>query len=334
MIKNWMQNSIVAVVSFSSLLLALEASAGEWKEANFEGKEISREYSLYIPTAAKLGAPRPLVLALHGCQNTPEAFSKLANLEEIAEASGTYLLMPRQSRLINFNRCWNWFLPENQERNSGEPGVVMEMLEWVRAKHSVDSKRIYVMGISAGGGMAANILANYPEIFAAGMVGSGTMSGAADGLFTGFKTAKSGSSHDPAKVAFDAWAKLRRKVKLPTSLPVMVFHGDQDRACNSKNGTQVAEQFLKFNDLLDDGLENGSVGRAPVTTEALQVPDGGYEYTHFGFGRDRDHVVVESYVVHGMGHSWSGGRLDERFNDPRGPSETEITWNFFSRHHK
>lgn len=334
MIKKSIRSLASLLVVFVVTSLAPSAFAGEWRKAKFTGTEILREYSLYIPSVAKASGPRPLVLALHGCKQTPEDFSKLARLEELAEARGVYLLMPRQTRLINFSQCWNWFLPSNQERDSGEPGVAIEMLEWVKQHHAIDSKRIYVMGVSAGGGLTSTLLALYPEVFAAGMVGSGTMFGAADGMIVGFKVSRSGSANDPAKVAHAAWEKARGKVRLPKRLPVLVFHGDADRACNSKNGTQVTEQFLKFNDLLDDEVENGSVGRAPVVIEALRVPvPEGYEYTYSGFGSDRDHVVVESYVVHGMGHSWSGG-ADEPFNDPRGPSESAIAWDFFARHHK
>ena len=53
--------------------------------------------------------------------------------------------------------------------------AVMQLLDQLQEKYSVDEKRIYVMGFSMGGYGTWNALMNHPDVFAAGvpMCGAG-----------------------------------------------------------------------------------------------------------------------------------------------------------------
>ena len=48
-------------------------------------------------------------------------------------------------------------------------------------------------------------------------------------------------------------------------------------------------------------------------------------------------LIAERWIVHGMGHFWSGGTTDPayaNFTDPKGPSAAEATWAFLSRYRR
>jgi len=77
---------------------------------------------------------------------------------------------------VNPESCWNFFLPENHHRDEGEPaslaGIVQDMLKHT-SRWTIDQQRIYVTGISSGGGETSNLGATYPDVFAAIAVHSG-----------------------------------------------------------------------------------------------------------------------------------------------------------------
>src|SRR4029453_13945260 len=65
----------------------------------------------------------------------------------------------------NQNACFNWFEPEDTTRDRGEAHSIRQMIEATIQRHSVDPSQVYIVGLSAGGAMAAAMLANYPELF-------------------------------------------------------------------------------------------------------------------------------------------------------------------------
>ena len=161
------------------------------------------------------------------------------------------------------------------------------------------------------------------------MIAAGTMHRAVDGIFSGVRAARNGSPNDPHEMAILGWEAMRgRNISLPRSLPVLVFHGEKDSACHPLNSVQSVDQFLKWNDLLDDGLNNDSVSETPSSVEELRVP-GGYAYTVKNYGSKMKYILV-----HEMGHGWSGGDDDFSFNFSKGPDQTAIMWEFFRRHLK
>ncbi len=57
------------------------------------------------------------------------------------------------------------------------------MIEALIVRHDLDSDRIFITGLSAGGAMAAVMLATYPELFASGAVIAGLAYGGANTMF-------------------------------------------------------------------------------------------------------------------------------------------------------
>lgn len=109
-----------------------------------------RAYRLYVPGRA--GVPRGLIVMLHGCTQSPVDFAKGTGMNRLAEEQGLLVLYPEQTRAANLKACWNWFSPEDQARDSGEPAILAGMTRELRDRHQVPAGRVFVAGLSAGGG--------------------------------------------------------------------------------------------------------------------------------------------------------------------------------------
>lgn len=306
--------------------LAAEAAGGKWVGGKIAGdpKDTSdeREYRLYVPTTYR-GAPVPLVVMLHGCNQSPETFAESTRMNGLAETGQFLVLYPAQKVSANPTRCWNWFLPKNQARDSGEPAQIVAMIGQVEKQYAVDPRRVYVAGLSAGASMGAILAACYPDIFAAAALADGTMYKSATSLVEAGKVMASGDAPDPDRLGTEAWACGGRR---PLLMPVSVWHGQGDNIVNRANGDQVVRQFSKYDDWADDGKENGSAVEGP-NTRSGQV-EGGYAYTVSTYSR-QGRPLIEYYQVARMGHAWSGGKDDLMFSDAKGPNASRIIWDFF-----
>ena len=138
-----------------------------------------------------------LVVVLHGCGQTAAGYDLGAGWSTLAERYGFALLMPEQTASNNANSCFNWFNPKDIARGSGEAGSIRQMIARMAGDHKIDSRRIYVTGLSAGGAMTSVMLATYPELFAGGAVIAGLPFGIAGNV----REALSGMMATPSRPA-------------------------------------------------------------------------------------------------------------------------------------
>jgi poly(hydroxyalkanoate) depolymerase family esterase len=86
----------------------------------------------------------------------------------LADRYGLALLFPEQQTTNNPQRCFNWFEPEDSNRNQGEALSIRQMVEHMIRAHGINRSRVFVTGLSAGGAMTSVMLAIYPEVFTGG----------------------------------------------------------------------------------------------------------------------------------------------------------------------
>ncbi len=133
---------------------------------------------VHIPRRAPArGAP--LIVVLHGCGQDATGFAKDAGWVAMSEALGAPLLLPEQTRENNRHGCFHWFRPQDVTRGQGEAMSIRQGLRWAMRHFGTDKRRVFVVGLSAGGAMAAALLGAYPAVFAAGAVVAGMPVGAA-----------------------------------------------------------------------------------------------------------------------------------------------------------
>ena len=301
----------------------------------------SLAYALYVPAsaAAKPQKDVPLFVYLHGCEQTADDVAVGTRLEQLADEKGLLVLFPQQTRPANStypvsdgngSGCWNWFLPDHQARDAGEPAAIAGMTRDVMSRFAVDSGRVWLAGASAGADMTTILGATYPDLYTA----IAPIAGCA------YRTC----SDVDGTAAYAAMGPRHRVV------PTLVVQGSADMVNNAATGATAVQQWVATDDLADDGQANGSVPQAPssVTThDAVQgTPPGdpcvgsyrlpcaggalglqSYPYTVLEYG---DAVTV--LVIHGANHAYTGGDPRGTFVDPVGPDLAHAMYDFFTAH--
>jgi poly(hydroxyalkanoate) depolymerase family esterase len=259
---------------------------------------------LFIPSG-DAGKPLPLLVMLHGCLQDPDDFALGTRMNSVAEEQRIFVLYPEQSEAANQSRCWNWFSAAHQRRDQGEPSIIAGMTREVIRSHNINARRVYIAGMSAGGAMAAIMAATYSDLYAAVGIHSGVPYGAAQNFSAAIAAMKDGAA---------------MATQLPSkSIPVIVFHGDQDMMVNSRNGEQLLSQWL-----------GSAAERKQDTLQAPASAGNGRAFTRTRYRDGAGHAVAENWLVHDAGHAWSGGGSAGSFADSSGPDASREMVRFFS----
>jgi poly(hydroxyalkanoate) depolymerase family esterase len=166
----------------------------------------TRDYRLYLPSNLT-AAPRPLVVMLHGCTQTPEDFAVGTGMNALAERHGFLVAYPEQSREANQTGCWNWFASEHQCRWTGEPAIIAAIVAAIADEQAVDRTRVFVAGMSAGGAMAAILAATHPDLFAGISIHSGLPFGAAHDMPSALAAMRGEPTNSLTRTAARRWRK-------------------------------------------------------------------------------------------------------------------------------
>ena len=265
----------------------------------------------YVPPGVK--GPMPLVVVLHGCHQNAEDFDRASGWTTLARQHGFAVLYAEQKVSNNPNLCFNWFRPSAVTRDRGELGSIREMIDFSRRVHKIDDNRIFVMGLSAGGAMAAALLAVYPELFAAGAIIGGLPFGAARDAMSALDVMNRGSTRSAEK-----WGELIREVSPDADrYPVVsIWHGDEDQVVSVANAEASIAQWLDVRD-------------RPRIKGRLRLFEGGERRE---WRDDYGNMILELVTLNGFGHGlpigpviegWEPANDTERFILPSAVSAPE-----------
>ncbi|GAB9121842.1 extracellular catalytic domain type 1 short-chain-length polyhydroxyalkanoate depolymerase [Bradyrhizobium diazoefficiens] len=264
----------------------------------------SRSYKLFIPSGYQRGQTLPLVVMLHGCTQSPDDFAAGTRMNFIAEEQNCLVVYPAQPGGANPSKCWNWFRAADQRRDEGEPSLIAGITRQVMRDYSIDPKRVFVAGLSAGGAAAAIMGATYGDLYAAVGIHSGLACGAATDMPSAFTAMRNGG-------------KGARPAAAGPAIPTIVFHGDRDATVHPDNGDRIVEQAI-------------GATRTQKKVHRGQIP-GGHGYTRTTYV-DGQREILEHWNIHGASHAWSGGSPAGSYTDGEGPDATKEMLRFFLQH--
>ena len=288
-------------------------------------------YILYTPTSYTPGTPAPLVVILHGCQTTADQQMRASLYNPVAEREGFVVLYVEADAVGRAQpgpaaNCWKFADPQSYFRGSADAAGIADATRAVIAKRDIDPERVYAAGISGGGLMTSAVAAAYPDLYAAVAIHSSA--GYGDGVC--FASGTGIPVQASALLAYNAMGSNARVV------PLMVISGDQDLAFPPSCNDKALEQGLRTDNMVLSRSQDGPISLSPASSHDGQVT-GGYAYTVKSFLDPSGCLIAERWIVHGMGHFWSGGTTDPayaNFTDPKGPSAAKATWAFLSRYRK
>ncbi|MEU0741496.1 PHB depolymerase family esterase [Streptomyces sp. NPDC006134] len=284
-VRRWVTAAVGALALTGGLAAAAPqaTAAGLTQVTAFGSNPGNLSMYAYAPDTLPDGAP--LVVALHGCTQSANDYYAHSGWPKFADRYGFALVFPQTSSANNANSCFNWFEPGDSKRGQGEALSIKQMVDKAVAQYGSDSRRVYITGLSAGGGMTANMLAAYPDVFAAGSVNSGLPASCATGIAAAYTCMYSPPDKSPAQ-----WGDLVRAAAPSgtASWPrVAIWQGTADTTVKPANATELRDQWTDV----------WGIGQTPSRTETLA---GGTTLSVYDDASGRP--AVEVYSLSGMAH--------------------------------
>ncbi|RKT99416.1 esterase [Burkholderia sp. Nafp2/4-1b] len=269
-------------------------------------------YALYLPGAPATTDGMPVVVMLHGCKQTAESFAAGTRICRVAERAGFAVLFPEQAKTAHSHRCWNW----HGDASQSEAPAVASLVEAIVRERGFDRDRIYLAGMSAGAGLAAQLAIASPELFAAVGLHSGPAIAPPLSTMAAMSVMRRGLRDDPIRVV-DTCVDVRSY----PGMPALVMHGGLDTVVDERNAVQLGIAFARINRLVDEQ------GELRVGEQQTYTQDDAHYTDYLRGGR----VIVRVCIVRRLAHAWSGGDPSEAFHSATGPDATAMFWNFFRR---
>ena len=288
--------SIAALVA----VLVLAASAAGAQERVVRGVHEGRAYRLYVPATPAPGGP--LIVALHGCGQTPDDFALGTRLDKAAARRGLRVLYPAQGRFDNPARCWNWFSPAK-----AETAEILALVHEIFRAQDAEGARIVVVGLSAGAYMAVNVACVAPDLVAGVAVAAGGPYSCADSTPAAIRCMR-GERLDGSAAA----TRCRGAAGKAPAARASLWHGDGDSVVSPASLVALTEMFIALRDPRPTGT---TVRRDRAVHSVYRTPGDGP-------------AVLETWLVLGMGHAWSGGDRRGTHTYPAGPDATEAMLRF------
>ena len=252
-----------------------------------------RRYLLYVPGTADLSQPIPLILTLHGFAQWPANQADVSQWNALADARGFLVVYPAGT---GFPKRWDMVSPSAENEDIV---FLSDLIDALSSEYPIDPNRIYINGLSNGGGMSfASACALSEKVAAFGSV---------------------------AGAYVTPWQNCEQK----RQVPAVIFHGDADPIVPFTGGQSGPNNLL-----LPDietwvralAAHNACSGiTAPIPTAA------GVRGERF----ENCVADLDYYIVAGGSHTWPGGNpLPEWITGKTSDliDASAVMWKFFQTH--
>jgi poly(hydroxyalkanoate) depolymerase family esterase len=242
---------------------------------------------MYEHVPAGLASGAPAVLVLHGCMQSATD-SAQTGWNELSDELKFLVVYPEQQTGNNAMRCFNWAGeygdPANLVRGKGENQSVKSMVDKAIELHGVDPKKIFIVGFSGGGGMAALMAATWPDRIA----GAATLAGIPYNCTTQFSEVSACLKPGKDRPAEDWGNRVREGFPgYAGPWPKMAFwQGTSDNVVAPLNRTQLIRQWT-------------NVHAVSETASATDTVDGQRRSV---FNDAAGNTVIETFEIQGMSH--------------------------------
>jgi acetylxylan esterase len=292
-------SAVLAVVAllFTGLAVSLAqstpaAAAALTRVTSFGPNPSNINMYIYVPDNL---APRPALLVVpHWCTGTAQAmFDGVREFVTTADQYGYVIVYPEVTRS---SRCWDVASPQALTRGGGsDPVGIMSMVSYTSERYDIDPARVYVSGVSSGAMMTNVLLAEYPDVFAAGAAFEGvpaTCFATTDGSEWNSACANGNVIRTP-----EQWGAAARAMypgytgRYPR---IQTWHGTEDDVLRYPNFGEQIKQWTNLHGL----------SQTPARTDSPQP-----SWTRTRYGSTGNQPAVEGISVTGAGHNLPQGGM-------------------------
>jgi poly(hydroxyalkanoate) depolymerase family esterase len=315
--------SLGVVLALGATVLAHPSSAadkGEFRRYSFTTARGTLTYKLYTPPQRGT-RPTSLMVVLPGAGETSDVAAGRSRFNEVAERLRFVVAYPEQNPAYNASLEWDWATASKQGRANREASIIAGITRYVTASRHLEPRRVFVMGISAGAGMASAMAVAFPDLYNGLGIEAGCPfdnAGCAGGSVT---------ADQSAAAAVKAMGRYRRR------FPVFNEYGSADPIAVGVSSDQVVPSWLTVDDTLDNGRDDGSVSRSAASSQVV-TPAPPYKPYQAELYRDRRGCALAlNWLVLGETHAWSGGAQSDPSDvnsDPLAPDATTAMYRFFT----
>jgi polyhydroxybutyrate depolymerase len=297
------------IASFVILLMmhhpvsAIQAVATGDQRGGFSVVGLKRTYLLHIPPTYNGQSAVPLLIVLHGTSKRGADAAKITGFSAIADREGFIVVYPDS---LTLEKTYRWVIRDTEGHY--DTAFIEALIDKLSSTFQIDSRRIYVTGMSNGGYFTYALACTLPGKFAAIATVIGGME-------------RTVIHHCP----------------LAAPLPVLMINGTADldvpMAGNklTLSANEIRDFWLKADGCLDNPVSSALPDSDPTdgTTTQKQA------WTHC----QHDAEVVQ-YIIQGGEHEWPGytnPAIKETCEQlkrcpPLDFSASEEIWTFFSHH--
>ena len=122
----------------------------------------TRVYYLYVPSTIKAGIPTPLIVTLHGSNRA--GITLVEKWKDLAKKEGIIIAGPDATNIQG------WGSPQDG------PDFLRDLVESLKEKYPINSKRVYLFGHSAGAIFSLEMSLMESQYFAATAIHAGALS--------------------------------------------------------------------------------------------------------------------------------------------------------------
>lgn len=274
-----------------------------------------REFIVHVPAGYDLNQPTPVIVMIHGSNQSGQVMYNNTNWVAKAEAENIIAIFPTSwvYPLIGENGLhekWNSFnlslevVPGTELKDDVK--FIRSMMEAIKTTFNVDGKRVFVSGFSNGGGFVTTRL--IPQM---------------NDVFAAYSTGGFGLIGDD---------KINMDVSTPFNTSLYSVFGTNDIKISEARDIPMPFPFTE-NEIVNDPIFYGML---EMTTTLLDLEptytiERDQVFTRFTFadsptGAGNEYIFM---MIRAMGHVYPSGD-----NNRAGVDVTDLFWEFFLRHPK
>jgi polyhydroxybutyrate depolymerase len=279
---------------------------GSYSETLKAADGLTRSYLIHVPVGYDPKNEYSLVVALHGGFGSGESMEKQTRMSDLADKKGFIVVYPDGVANANGVRAWNAgnCCGAPSKNNVDDVGYMRQLVASLESTYSVDTKKVFAMGMSNGAMLSNRLVCEASDVFAAVAPVSGT----------------------PQVAVCNP--------KRP--IPILMVHGTSDAIVPFNGGVGTSfvtkdNSFISVAQALSDWSGRNKCFGKEVVTSIPPLTNDGITVDKIMYSGCVAETIL--YRINGGTHSWPGG-TQARAQESAAPSQSfdasETIWTFFS----